>query len=81
MIVDAVDTLGAVKLTVDNWKIDVAYGSSEKGLGGSSGIVPVTYSCRAMDKLKGRKSRMLNALWDMKMLINAWQTYDESKIL
>lgn len=81
MIVDAVDTLGAVKLSVDDWNIDVAYGSSQKGLGGSSGIVPVTYSRRAMDKLKNRKTHMTNALWNMKMLIDAWDNYDESKFL
>lgn len=81
LIVDAVHTLGAVKLLVDDWKIDVAYGSSQNGLGGSSGIVSVTYSSRAMERLKNRKTQVVNALWDMKMLVNAWQTYDESKIL
>lgn len=81
LIVDAVDTLGAVKVSVDDWKIDVAYGSSQKGLGSCSGIVPVTYSQRALDKLKSRKTHIMNAIWDMKTLINAWQTYDESKML
>lgn len=83
LIVDAVETLGAVKLSVDDWKIDVAYGSSQKGLGGSLGIVPVTYSRRALVKLKNRKTNMHtnNARLNIKMLIDAWRTYDESKFL
>lgn len=81
LIVDVIDTLGAVKVSVDEWKIDVAYGSSQKGLGGCSGIVPVTYSQRAFEKLNRRETHMMNAIWDMKTLINAWHTYDESKML
>lgn len=81
LLVDAVDTLGAVKIQVDQWKIDVAYSTSQKALGTASGLVPLTLSSRALDKLKSRQKSIRIAHWDILSLVDAWNHYDESKYL
>lgn len=78
---DAVDTLGAVKLLVDDWQIDVAYGTSEKTLGGAPGLVPITVGSRAMSKLENRQTNVKMPCWDLRALSKAWQLFDESKFL
>ena len=49
-VVDAVTSLGAVPLQVAEWKIDVCYSCSQKGLGAPSGLAPVTFSRRALNQ-------------------------------
>lgn len=80
-IVDAVETLGAVKLYVDDWKIDVAYSTSQKALGARPGLAPITISANGMEKLNNRKKKIQIPHWDIKLLLNAWETYDESQYL
>ena len=49
-IVDAVTSLGAMPLDVDAWGIDAVYSCSQKGLGAPSGLAPVVFSPRALDR-------------------------------
>jgi alanine-glyoxylate transaminase/serine-glyoxylate transaminase/serine-pyruvate transaminase len=49
-IVDAVTTLGAVPLDVGAWQIDACYSCSQKGLGAPSGLSPVIFSARAIER-------------------------------
>ncbi|MEO7191205.1 MAG: aminotransferase class V-fold PLP-dependent enzyme [Vicinamibacterales bacterium] len=50
VIVDAVTSLGAVPLNVDEAQIDACYSCSQKGLGAPSGLSPVTFSRRALER-------------------------------
>lgn len=54
-MVDAVATLGAVDLYVDEYKIDACFSASQKVLGGPAGLAPVTFSSRAMEAIRNRK--------------------------
>lgn len=81
MIVDAVETLGAVKLDVDDWKIDVAYSTSQKALGAHPGLAPITISAKGMEKLRNRKKNIQIPHWDISMLLHAWESFDESQYL
>lgn len=54
-VVDAVATLGAVDLYVDEYKIDACFAASQKVLGGPAGLAPVTLSSRAMEVIANRK--------------------------
>jgi alanine-glyoxylate transaminase/serine-glyoxylate transaminase/serine-pyruvate transaminase len=50
LVVDAVTTLGAVPLEVEAWGVDACYSCSQKGLGAPSGLSPVVFSARALDR-------------------------------
>ena len=49
-IVDAVTSLGAMPLDVAGWDLDVVYSCSQKGLGAPSGVAPIVFSPRALEK-------------------------------
>jgi alanine-glyoxylate transaminase/serine-glyoxylate transaminase/serine-pyruvate transaminase len=49
-IVDAVTSLGAVPVDTGAWGIDACYSCSQKGLGAPSGLAPVTFSPRALER-------------------------------
>jgi alanine-glyoxylate transaminase/serine-glyoxylate transaminase/serine-pyruvate transaminase len=49
-IVDAVTTIGAVPVDVQAWDVDACYGCSQKGLGAPSGLAPITFSARAVER-------------------------------
>ena len=71
-LVDAVTSLGAVKLFVDNWKIDLAYSCSQKGLSCPPGLSPFTMNRRAEEKLNNRKSKVPNWYLDLSLLNKYW---------
>ena len=71
-LVDAVTSLGAVKLLVDTWKIDLAYSCSQKGLSCPPGLSPFTMNLRAEEKLNNRKSKVPNWYLDLSLLNKYW---------
>jgi len=56
-LVDAVTSLGALELLIDEWKIDLAYSCSQKGLSCPPGLRPFTMNNRAEEKLSLRKTK------------------------
>jgi len=71
-IVDAVTSLGGNELRVDDWNIDALYSCSQKCLGCPSGLAPVTFSDRAMEKITARKKKVPNFYLDMTLLMKFW---------
>ena len=71
-IVDAVTSLGGNELRVDGWNIDALYSCSQKCLGCPSGLSPVTFSARAMDKVASRKKKVPNFYLDVTLLMKYW---------
>jgi len=67
-IVDAVTTLGAVPLSVADWQVDACYSCSQKGLGAPSGLSPVTFSARALE----RRVPCRNFYLDLGLLRDYW---------
>ncbi|MCR2807612.1 pyridoxal-phosphate-dependent aminotransferase family protein [Paenibacillus soyae] len=55
LVVDAVATIGGVKVATDEWGIDAVIGGTQKCLSVPSGLAPVTYNGRAEAKLLKRK--------------------------
>jgi len=49
-IVDAVTSFGAVQLEIAGWGVDVCYSCTQKGLGAPSGLAPVVFAPRALEK-------------------------------
>ena len=71
-IVDAVTSLGGNELHVDKWNVDALYSCSQKCLGCPSGLSPVTFSPRAMEKIAARKKKVPNFYLDMTLLMKYW---------
>ena len=71
-LVDAVTSLGALELFVDDWKIDLAYSCSQKGLSCPPGLSPFTMNKRAEDKLSARTSKVPNWYLDLSLLNRYW---------
>ena len=71
-LVDAVTSLGALKLFIDDWKIDLAYSCSQKGLSCPPGLSPFTMNKRAEDKLSARTTKVPNWYLDLSLLNKYW---------
>jgi len=71
-LVDAVTSLGALELLVDEWKIDLAYSCSQKGLSCPPGLSPFTMNKRAEEKLSSRKTKVPNWYLDLSLLNKYW---------
>ena len=71
-LVDAVTSLGAIELLIDQWGIDLAYSCSQKGLSCPPGLSPFTMNKRAEDKLNSRNSKVPNWYLDLSLLNKYW---------
>ena len=67
-IVDAVTSLGGMPLDVGAWGIDACYSCTQKCLGGPSGLAPIVFGPRALEKrVKGR-----SFYFDLSLLEDYW---------
>jgi alanine-glyoxylate transaminase/serine-glyoxylate transaminase/serine-pyruvate transaminase len=73
-IVDTVTSLGAHPVGIDRNGIDASYSCTQKGLGAPPGLAPVTFSGRAMEKIRARKSPPACWYLDIQLLDRYWGT-------
>ncbi|HSD97710.1 MAG TPA: alanine--glyoxylate aminotransferase family protein [Sulfuricaulis sp.] len=71
-IVDAVTSLGGSPLKVDEWGLDAIYSCSQKCLSCAPGLSPVTFSDRAVDKIKKRKTKVQSWFFDLNLVMGYW---------
>ncbi len=71
-IVDAVTSLGGTELKVDEWGIDAIYSGSQKCLSCVPGISPISFSERAIDKLKARNVPVQSWFLDQSLVMGYW---------
>lgn len=71
-IVDAVTSLGGIELEVDLWGIDAIYSGTQKCLSAPPGISPVSFSERALEKVRQRESRVPSWFLDKKLVMGYW---------
>lgn len=55
LIVDAVTAIGGIPVEVDRVGIDVCYAGTQKCLGVPPGLGPITFSARALERIRSRK--------------------------
>ena len=67
-IVDAVTSLGAVPLDVGAWDVDACYSCTQKGLGAPSGLAPISFSARALE----RRAPSRSFSFDVGLLQDYW---------
>jgi alanine-glyoxylate transaminase/serine-glyoxylate transaminase/serine-pyruvate transaminase len=71
-IVDAVTSLGGSPLRVDEWQLDAVYSGSQKCLSCTPGLSPVTFSERAVQKIKARKTKPTSWFLDLNLVMGYW---------
>ncbi|MGF1838198.1 pyridoxal-phosphate-dependent aminotransferase family protein [Vibrio atlanticus] len=71
-IVDAVTSLGGVPFLVDEWQLDAVYSGSQKCLSCVPGLSPVTFSQRAVDKMKARQAPVQSWFLDQSLVLGYW---------
>lgn len=71
-IVDAVTSLAGTPLKVDEWSIDAVYSGTQKCLSCTPGLSPVTFSPRAVEKIKARKTKVQSWFMDLNLVMSYW---------
>ncbi|MFO8023908.1 pyridoxal-phosphate-dependent aminotransferase family protein [Thiohalophilus sp.] len=71
-IVDAVTSLGGSPLKVDEWGIDAIYSGTQKCLSAPPGLSPVSFSERAAEVVKNRKTKVQSWFLDLSLVMGYW---------
>ena len=72
LLLDTVTSLGGVPVYLDEWKVDLAYSCSQKGLSCPPGLGPFTMGPRAEAKLAARQDKVPNWYLDVSLLNQYW---------
>lgn len=75
LLVDTVASMGGVEFRTDEWGVDVVYTGSQKCLSAPPGLSPITFSDRAIEKIKNRKTPPKS--WYLDLLLN-WKYWDDN---
>lgn len=71
-IADTVTSLAGCELRVDDWGLDAVYSGTQKCLSCVPGLSPVTFSARALERVKGRGSRVQSWFLDLNLILGYW---------
>ncbi len=72
LVVDSVTSLGAHPVGIDRNGLDASYSCSQKGIGAPPGLAPVTFSERALEKIRARKKPTQTWYLDVQLLDKYW---------
>ena len=72
LLLDCVTSLGGVPVEVDEWGVEVAYSGTQKCLACPPGVAPITFSERALGKVRERKSKVASWYFDVSMVEKYW---------
>ena len=71
-IVDAVTSLAGSPVMVDEWDIDSIYSGTQKCLSCTPGLSPISFSERALEKVKARKTPVQSWFMDLNLVMGYW---------
>ncbi|MBT3529516.1 MAG: alanine--glyoxylate aminotransferase family protein [Gammaproteobacteria bacterium] len=71
-IVDAVTSLGGIDINVDAWGVDAIYSGTQKCLSCVPGLSPVSFSDRAAEVIRNRKTRVQSWFLDLNLVMGYW---------
>ncbi len=74
LVVDTVTSLGAHPVGTDRNGIDASYSCTQKGIGAPPGLSPVTFSERAIEKIRSRKQRPKSWYLDVQLIDKYWSS-------
>jgi len=71
---DCVTSLGGTPVLLDQWGIDAAYSGSQKCLSCTPGLSPVSFSERAIERIKARTTPVQSWFLDLNLVLGYWQS-------
>jgi alanine-glyoxylate transaminase / serine-glyoxylate transaminase / serine-pyruvate transaminase len=71
-VLDAVTSLSGMPVEVDGWGVDVCYSGTQKCLSVPPGLAPITFSERALEAVRARKSPVQSWYLDVGLLEGYW---------
>lgn len=74
-VVDSVSAMGGEEIRVDDWKIDIALGGSQKAFSAPAGLTMVSISEKAKAAMKNRKTPIVGFYCNL----NIWENYYRDK--
>ena len=74
VIADTVASLGGAEFHTDEWGLDVVYSGSQKCLSAPPGASPITFSDRAVEKIRGREEPVRSWYLDFEGI---WEYWDD----
>lgn len=72
LCVDAVTSLGCLPIDVDTHGIDGIWSCTQKGLSSTPGLAPVSFSSRAVERIRARHSAVQSFYLDLGLLLEFW---------
>lgn len=78
-LVDTVASLGGTPFAADDLKVDCVYSATQKVLNAPPGLAPISFSDRAIEKIRNRKQRVASFYFDALELGNYWGCDGELK--
>ena len=71
-IADCVTSLGGTPLLVDDWGLDAVYSGTQKCLSCVPGLSPITFSERALERIKARTTKVQSWFLDLTLVLGYW---------
>jgi len=71
-IMDAVTSLGGTPVKVDEWGVDAVYSGTQKCLSCAPGLSPVTFSERALEFVRRRRTPVQSWFLDLNLVMGYW---------
>jgi alanine-glyoxylate transaminase / serine-glyoxylate transaminase / serine-pyruvate transaminase len=72
LVVDAVTSLAGCPVRIDDWGVDACYSGTQKCLSCPPGLSPVTFSDRAREVIRARKTKVVSWYLDVSMIEKYW---------
>ena len=79
-VVDTVASLGGAEFYMDEWKVDIVYTGSQKVLGAPPGITPISFSRRAIERVKNRNSKVKVYNFDILLIGDYWGCFGRPRL-
>ena len=76
VIMDAVTSLGGIPVEVDGWEVDAVYSGSQKCLSCTPGLSPVSFSPRAVERIRSRTHKVQSWFLDLNLVMGYWGSGD-----
>ena len=68
LMVDTVTSLGGCPVEIDDWGIDASYSGTQKCIGCPPGLSPVTFSERALERIRARQAKCRSWYLDLTLI-------------
>ena len=79
VIADCVTSLSGVELLVDEWGLDVVYSGSQKCLSCVPGLSPITFSARAVERIRQRETKVQSWFCDISLLMSYYESGEKTR--